>query len=64
MIYTTNWIERLNKDFRRVPKTRNVIHSDESVLALLIFESYLIFVISCNCLSIFRKHMSLSLLKL
>ncbi|MDD4673940.1 MAG: transposase [Bacteroidales bacterium] len=25
MIYTTNWIERLNKDFRRVLKMRGAI---------------------------------------
>lgn len=35
MIYTTNWIERLNKDFRRTLKIRNALPSIESVLTLL-----------------------------
>ena len=35
MIYTTNWIERLNRDYRRVLKIRGAMPSIESVLALL-----------------------------
>ena len=35
MIYTTNWIERLNKDYKKVLKTRNSMPNEESVLALL-----------------------------
>jgi len=35
MIYTTNWIERLNKEFRRTFKIRNSMPSSESALTLL-----------------------------
>jgi len=35
MIYTTNWIERLNKEFRRALKIRNAMPSVDSVLFLL-----------------------------
>lgn len=35
MIYTTNWIERLNKEFRRTFKIRNSMPSYESALTLL-----------------------------
>ena len=35
MIYTTNWIERLNKDFKRTTKIRNSMPSVKSVLTLL-----------------------------
>ena len=35
MIYTTNWIERLNKKFRRSLKIRNALPSIESALVLL-----------------------------
>lgn len=35
MIYTTNWIERLNRDYRRVTKMRAALPSPESVLFLL-----------------------------
>jgi putative transposase len=35
MIYTTNWIERLNRDYRRVLKIRGAMPTVESVLALL-----------------------------
>ncbi len=35
MIYTTNWIERLNKDFKRTTKIRNSTPSVKSVLTLL-----------------------------
>lgn len=35
MIYTTNWIERLNKDFKKVIKMRNAMPSPESVMTLL-----------------------------
>ena len=35
MIYTTNWIERLHKEFRRALKIRNAMPSVDSVLFLL-----------------------------
>lgn len=35
MIYTTNWIERLNRDFRRVLRMRASMPGEESVLVLL-----------------------------
>lgn len=35
MIYTTNWIERLNRSFRRVLKMRLSMPNEESVLVLL-----------------------------
>ena len=35
MIYTTNWIERLNRDFRRVTRMRTVMPNEESVLSLM-----------------------------
>lgn len=35
MIYTTNWIERLNKTFRQALKIRNAMPSVDSVLLLL-----------------------------
>lgn len=35
MIYTTNWIERLNKEFRRTFKIRNSMPNIESALTLL-----------------------------
>lgn len=35
MVYTTNWIERLNKDFRRVLKMRGAMPNEESVLVLM-----------------------------
>lgn len=35
MIYTTNWIENLNKQFRKALKIRNSMPSEESVLLLL-----------------------------
>lgn len=35
MIYTTNWIERLNKDFRRVLKARNSMPDEDSVITLM-----------------------------
>lgn len=35
MIYTTNWIERLNKDFRRVLKARNSMPDEQSVITLM-----------------------------
>lgn len=35
MIYTTNWIERLNRDFRRVLRMRTSMPGEESVLVLL-----------------------------
>jgi len=35
MLYTTNWIERLNKEFRRALKIRNSMPSIDSVLFLL-----------------------------
>ncbi len=35
MIYTTNWIERLQRDFRRVLRMRGAMPSEESVLVLM-----------------------------
>jgi len=35
MIYTTNWIERLQKDFRRVLKMRGAMPNEDSVLVLM-----------------------------
>jgi len=35
MVYTTNWIERLNRDFRRVLRMRASMPNEESVLTLL-----------------------------
>ena len=35
LIYTTNWIERLNKAFKKVIKNRNSMSSPTSVLTLL-----------------------------
>lgn len=35
MIHTTNWIERLNRDFRRVLRMRTSMPGEESVLVLL-----------------------------
>lgn len=35
MIYTTNWIERLNKSFRRSTKIRNALPNPEAALLLL-----------------------------
>ena len=35
MIYTTNWIERLQKDFRRVTRMRGAMPNEDSVLLLL-----------------------------
>lgn len=35
MIYTTNWIERLNKSFRRTLKMRNALPSPQSAITLM-----------------------------
>ena len=35
MIYTTNWIERLNKTFKKSLRIRNTTPNVESYLALL-----------------------------
>jgi transposase-like protein len=35
MIYSTNWIERLNRDYKRVLKMRGAMPSASSVLALM-----------------------------
>lgn len=35
MIYTTNWIERLNKDYKRVTKMRGALPNSEAVILLL-----------------------------
>lgn len=35
MIYTTNWIERLQKDFRRVTRMRGALPNEESLLVLM-----------------------------
>ncbi len=37
MIYTTNWIERLNKSFRRTLKMRNALPTPEAAITLLGF---------------------------
>lgn len=37
MIYTTNWIERLNKSFRRTLKMRNALPNIQSVITLIGF---------------------------
>ena len=35
MIYTTNWIERLQRDFRRVLRMRGAMPNEESVIVLM-----------------------------
>lgn len=35
MIYTTNWIERLNKDVRKLTKNKNSFPSEKSMLNLV-----------------------------
>jgi transposase-like protein len=35
MIYTTNWIERLNRDFRRVLRMRASMPGEHSVITLI-----------------------------
>ena len=35
MISTTNWIERLNRDFRRVLRMRSAMPDEESVIVLM-----------------------------
>ena len=35
IIYTTNWIKRLNRDFRRVTRMRTAMPNEESVLTLM-----------------------------
>ena len=35
MIYTTNWIERLQRDFRRVTRMRGAMPNEESVILLM-----------------------------
>lgn len=35
MIYTTNWIERLNRDFRRVLRMRGSMPDEQSVITLM-----------------------------
>ena len=35
MIYSTNWIERLNRDYKRVLKMRGAMPTPESVIALM-----------------------------
>ena len=35
MIYTTNWIERLNRDFRHITRMRTAMPNEESVLTLM-----------------------------
>lgn len=35
MIYTTNWIERLQKDFRRVTRMRGALPDEDSVIVLM-----------------------------
>ncbi len=36
MIYTTNWIERLQRDFRRVLRMRGAVPGEESVIVLML----------------------------
>ena len=35
MIYSTNWIERLNRDFRRVTRMRGAMPNEDSVITLM-----------------------------
>jgi transposase-like protein len=35
MIYTTNWIERLQRDFGRVLRMRGAMLNEESVIVLM-----------------------------
>jgi len=35
MIYTTNWIERLNKSFRRTLKIRNALPNPQAAITLM-----------------------------
>ena len=35
MIYTTNWIERLQKDFRRATRMRGALPDESSVIVLM-----------------------------
>ncbi|HBK40876.1 MAG TPA: transposase [Porphyromonadaceae bacterium] len=35
IIYSTNWVERLNRDYKRVLKMRGAMPSAESVIALM-----------------------------
>ena len=35
MIYTTNWIERLNRDFRRGTRMRTAMPNEDSLLTLM-----------------------------
>ena len=35
MIYTTNWIERLNKDYKRTTKMRGALPNPEATILLL-----------------------------
>ena len=35
MIYKTNWIERLQKDFRRVTRMRGAMPDEDSVIVLM-----------------------------
>ena len=35
MIYSTNWVERLNRDYKRVLKMRGAMPTPESAIALM-----------------------------
>lgn len=35
MIYTTNWIERLQKNFQKVTRMRSAMPNEESVILLM-----------------------------
>jgi putative transposase len=35
VIYSTNWIERLNRDYKRALKMRGAMPNSESVIALM-----------------------------
>jgi len=37
-IYSTNWLERLNKEFRKVIKTKNSFPTEESVRNVIYFK--------------------------
>ena len=60
MIYMTNWIERLQKDFRRITRMRGTMPNEESVLLLMgktamDKKSYLRLVPKTNFSSVFAR---------
>lgn len=63
MIYMTNWIERLQKDFRRITRMRRTMPNEESVLLLMgktamDKKSYLRLVPKTNFSSVFARFFS------